>query len=555
MDNIVEYLGRQIDQNFTNVLTGQLKLYSEHLELMVLEQIHLANASKNSIHYSYILILNTYISKKISCDHQVILNMFLEIHSEYSQYQTTLTNSYIEYLEYRLQFGKLPDEKIYIIENIKKLAESQIDPSKLFSECNEKLSMLVSNHILIQNLIDSPTKIEKTIGYLVLSKLFILYLPGFDLISNIQEIFIKYYKLIKISLFTLPGKKIVYNNTLKLLSLYANYSILLNEQNNCRLTKISKAVFNLGLRFGGSNTLEKSTKYQIKKSGKFKPALTFEKLKVNTKNLINPSEIDTGNTIINNKRKGYHVMIANKLNKDKNTTYKIYTLLNGERKVELISNEIYALELTSSLKAQENCFISYYGFFIDQPKIGISMEEAGVNMSLSLDNLLNESSLKSIFKKLVHSYQELKLHGILHCDIKPGNITFTKTNEPKIIDYGACIITKKPEKIKEYKIRGTQSYSSPQLYMLLGENSHLQRLRIDYEKNDVFSLGMVFLELASQISCHKMNNPSEHFNLMKRVEDLNIQSELKDIIRSMLCLDSMERPTFLEILSRINIVE
>ena len=543
MDDIVKYIDNLIDYRNPNDITYQIKALYRHLELIHLEQIQLVNASECSIHFSYILALKTYFSKKISCDHQVILNMFLEIHSKYYNHRTILTNSYIEYLLHRLQHGKFPEEKICIIIIAKRLIESQIYHSNFFLECKEKLSILILEHILNQNLIDSPKKIEDSTGFHLLSGLFISYLPEFDFDSKIQEIFIKYYKVIKTLLINLPGKIVRYNNTLSLLSLYSKYSMMLSEENNIRLTKISRAVFSLGIKSVVSDNLKQPTQYR--------PARTFEELKENTRSLIDPFDIDPKNHFLVNPKKEFTRMLI----EEKNTVCKTYTLVNEERKIESISNEIYALELTSSHKNEENCFISYYGWFFDQQKFVISMEDAGDNLSSHKPLFSDESSLKRVFEKLVFSFHELKLLGILHCDIKPENITFTKNLEPKIIDYGGCIIAKKLDKKREYNVRGTRVYSSPQLCMVLDSNSKIKRLRIDYEKSDVFSLGMVFLELASQESCLKMNDPSEHSQLIKKVNNLNLQPELRDIIKSMLDLDSNERPCFLEILNRISLIK
>ena len=76
-------------------------------------------------------------------------------------------------------------------------------------------------------------------------------------------------------------------------------------------------------------------------------------------------------------------------------------------------------------------------------------------------------------------------HGVLHLDIKPGNILISKSGNIKIIDYGISQGTKQE---RSEKIMGSPMYMAP------------EQLDLDCEltaKTDIYSLGVLLYQMAT----------------------------------------------------------
>jgi eukaryotic-like serine/threonine-protein kinase len=110
---------------------------------------------------------------------------------------------------------------------------------------------------------------------------------------------------------------------------------------------------------------------------------------------------------------------------------------------------------------------------------GESLKEIIARAPVPLDEAV------SIAKQVAQGLQKAHEKGIVHRDIKPGNIILTRDGVAKILDFGLAKLANQTRTTKEGAVVGTPLYMSPE--QVRGEN-------VD-SRSDLWSLGVILFEM------------------------------------------------------------
>ena len=236
---------------------------------------------------------------------------------------------------------------------------------------------------------------------------------------------------------------------------------------------------------------------------------------------------------------------------------KMYKAVSNTANFALVQKEIKCYQYLSSMSNDANCFIRYYGTYIEGNSINLIMDYyerdlwSVINEKMTTKDEFGEQTLTAMFKKLLISFVEMESFGIIHGDIKPQNILTDEYWNLEIIDFGVSVI-KTSDLVSCTGIdivQETTGYMAPELFELLAN----KQARGDFspEKADVFSLGMVFLQLLTLRSLEGLNSRNRNQQMMAIVGTVKYPWA-KELLRPMLCADYQKRPRFKDCLKFVD---
>jgi tRNA A-37 threonylcarbamoyl transferase component Bud32 len=534
-----------------------LSAVSSHLEVNFLEQLKIVQ--KILVHYSFILTLRTHCSKRIYANLQVLFMIFLEIYEEYQEYKQEIQNDFIEFLIFRLKNSKNCKEKVEIVLIVKKLREIGIVSEEFSEEAKNVIKILIEEKIKEEYFIYDQD-MSTSIGFFIFQKLFDIVLPDFKVIIEIEKIIDDYVTRILKYYAKSSNKANLLRNSLSFISSIPK-NIIFSAGLQGNIDCLSQFLFEQSIqKINPEKKLQIST-YSPVKENKEGVINTFDDL-INSITMLEPYEpFDSSSWYIILSHKD--ILLKRGLHLYSNFVFKEFIEFKN-KKLQSIYNEIKCYEETSKISDTEPAFIKCFGTFITNTSLVLVLEYGGDTLESQLLNLpKTENSYIQIMQNLASALTRLKFLNIFHCDIKPNNILLNpETLQVKIIDYGVSLLLKPGQDYRNsmFKVRGTVSYCSPQIYQCLrsevnvkdcvGSDISPTKLCYDPEKADVFSLGLIFAELALKKSFKGFNTPEKHQDLISSIQKIRL-NKIKELVRDMVCLDPVERPEFEEITKKL----
>ncbi|KAA6378960.1 MAG: putative Serine/threonine protein kinase [Streblomastix strix] len=150
----------------------------------------------------------------------------------------------------------------------------------------------------------------------------------------------------------------------------------------------------------------------------------------------------------------------------------------------------------------------------------------------------------AIFGQMIRALDFLHCNGVIHRDIKPANIFVMIDGSVRLGDFGLARDVEGDYYMKE---EGTKVYMAAEVFKFK---------RMDYS-TDIFAIGIVTTELLT--GHHPFQAPNEQATIEKIKSGQHselpefVPKELKELITSMLSLDSKRRPTTKQIMQQSTI--
>ncbi|MEA4910008.1 MAG: serine/threonine-protein kinase [Anaerolineaceae bacterium] len=221
-------------------------------------------------------------------------------------------------------------------------------------------------------------------------------------------------------------------------------------------------------------------------------------------------------------------------------------LLHGSTNPAALSQEVLALQ-----KLHDACMVHLLDFDLQaHPAYFVSEYIRGVTLAeylahhRPLPETISAYLVAELMRALAHSAHP---NGVIHCDLKPGNILLAPPFQPKMIDFGLSIVNRVDDRgmeTGEGRMAGTPHYMAPEQFS--GD--------ILTPAVDVYALGQILWEMLVGRRAFPESNPyalgaaksQQKEGLRIEHSPYPVSPEVKDLVARCTHPDPGERPAAME---------
>jgi eukaryotic-like serine/threonine-protein kinase len=184
-----------------------------------------------------------------------------------------------------------------------------------------------------------------------------------------------------------------------------------------------------------------------------------------------------------------HVYLARDPFAERDVAIKVLEFTRGvDPEAERVQHKAFLAEASLAGKLNHPHIIDIYDAVVEPNRSYLVMEYvtgSTLEKHAQRDKLLPISKVVEIIFKCIRALEYAHQHGIIHRDIKPGNILLSADGETKLGDFGASFQERLEEKTTQIKGIGSPAYMSP-------EQLRLEPLN---QQTDIYSLGVTMFRL------------------------------------------------------------
>ncbi len=160
----------------------------------------------------------------------------------------------------------------------------------------------------------------------------------------------------------------------------------------------------------------------------------------------------------------------------------------ADPEAERVMHKAFLAEASLAGKLNHPHIIDIYDAVVEPDRSYLVMEYVEgetLERHASADNLLPVGKVVEIIFKCIRALEYAHQQGIIHRDIKPGNILLSASGETKLGDFGASFQQRLEDKTTQIKGIGSPAYMSP-------EQLRMEPLN---QQTDIYSLGVTMFRL------------------------------------------------------------
>jgi len=159
-----------------------------------------------------------------------------------------------------------------------------------------------------------------------------------------------------------------------------------------------------------------------------------------------------------------------------------------DRDTERMVHKAFVAEASLAGKLNHPHIVDIYDAVVDPDRSYLVMEYVPgttLDSHATPTSLLPLSKVVEIIFKCIRALEYAFQHGIIHRDIKPGNVLLSELGETKVGDFGASFQERLDDKTTQLKGVGSPAYMSP-------EQLRMEKLT---QQTDIYSLGVTMFRL------------------------------------------------------------
>ncbi|PAA50698.1 hypothetical protein BOX15_Mlig002870g2, partial [Macrostomum lignano] len=165
----------------------------------------------------------------------------------------------------------------------------------------------------------------------------------------------------------------------------------------------------------------------------------------------------------------------------------------------------YMVEINILTKCKHKTIIELFEAYLYDSKLWLCLEYCKFgaldSIMIELDKGLAEPQIRMVCREVTDGLKYLHSQGVIHRDLKAGNVLLTSEAVIKLADFGVSAMGDSPE-VKRNSFIGSQYWMAPEVMACETYNE------VPYgTQADVWSLGVTLIELAQMLPPHHNMQP------------------------------------------------